>query len=105
MKSFSSHLQRLGAGIVLAALALATSAGFASAQPWYNGPPPPPPRFERHPARAGFVWEAGHWSRVAGRWVWVPGRYVAVAAGRHWVAGHWRFGPLGRYWVPGHWAA
>jgi hypothetical protein len=102
MNSFGKHLQRFGAGVVLTGLSFSLTAGLASAQ-WYNGPPPPPPRFERHAVRNGFVWENGHWNRVAGRWAWAPGRYVAAAPGRHWIAGHWRMGPQGRFWVAGHW--
>jgi hypothetical protein len=104
MKSLRTHLQRVGAGVVLAGLAFSASAGFASAQPWYNGPPPPAPRFERHVYRAGYVWENGHWYRGGAGWVWGPGRYVGVAPGRHWIPGHWRFGPQGRYWITGHWS-
>jgi hypothetical protein len=104
MKSLRTTLARIGAGIVLTGLSLAANVAGASAQPWYNGPPPPPARFERHPPRAGFVWESGHWERFAGRWVWRPGHYVAVNGARHWVPGHWVVGPRGRYWIGGHWA-
>ena len=103
MKSFSKHLQQVGAGVVLTGLAFSLGAGIASAQ-WYNGAPPPPPRYERHPMRNGYVWENGHWNRAGGRWGWGPGRYVVMAPGRHWVGGHWRMGPQGRYWVAGHWS-
>lgn len=103
MKSYTTSLQRLGAGIVLTGLAFAAGAGIASAQ-WYNGPPPPPPRHERVVVREGYVWEAGHWARRDDRWVWMPGHYVAANPGRHWVTGHWRMGPQGRFWVEGHWA-
>lgn len=103
MNSFSKHLHKFGAGVLLSAAAFSASAGIASAQ-WYNGAPPPPPRHESHAMRAGFAWENGHWARRASRWVWIPGRYMAMAPGRHWVAGHWRRGPQGRFWVDGHWS-
>ena len=103
MTSFRSHLRRLSAGALLAALAFSGSAGIASAQYW-NGPPPPPPQREHYVFRKGYVWQGGHWRRVAGRWVWAPGRPVAVIPGRHWVNGYWRMTPRGRIWVDGHWS-
>jgi hypothetical protein len=103
MKLFRKHLHTLGVGVLLSGLAISATAGLASAQPWYNGPPPPPPRYENHGMRAGYAWEGGHWRRANGRWVWASGRYVTMAPGLHWVTGHWRMGPQGRYWVDGHW--
>ena len=86
--------------------ALATSAVFAQAvivAPYA----PPPPRVEVMPAaRAGYVWDQGHWHWHwrQGRYVWIPGHWQIVRVGYHWVPGHWAArGPAWR-WVPGHWA-
>jgi hypothetical protein len=103
MTSFRNHLQRFGAGVILAGLALGAGTGIASAQ-WYNGPPPPPPPHEYHAFHRGYVWEGGHYRRIAGRWVWAPGHLVAVRPGQHWIGGHWQYGPRGRYWVGGHYS-
>ena len=103
MSRMRSRLHRLGAGIVLAGLAFSGAAAGVQAQ-YYNGPPPPPPQREYHAFRHGYVWEGGHWRRVAGRWVWSPGRLVSVAPGRRWIGGHWMMTPRGRTWVGGHWS-
>ncbi len=103
MTSFRTNLNRIWTGLMLAGLAFSAGAGTASAQYW-NGPPPPPPRYEHHVLGRGYVWEGGHWRRVAGRWVWAPGRPVAVAPGRHWIGGHWQMTPRGRIWIEGHWS-
>jgi hypothetical protein len=51
--------------------------------------PPPSPREERVAARAGFVWDPGHYE-------WKNGAY-------NWIGGHWeRERPKFKF-VPGHW--
>jgi hypothetical protein len=66
---------------------------------------PPAPRYEAAPpARAGYVWDGGHWNWEHGRYVWIGGHWQAERVGHRWMPGEWR-PEHGRYrWVPAHWA-
>lgn len=66
---------------------------------------PPAERVEVVPAaRAGYVWDKGHWRFDHGRYDWVPGHWQVERVGMHWVPGHWD-GHHDRWvWVEGHWA-
>lgn len=71
---------------------------------------PPAPQYEVVPgARAGYVWDAGHYEYRGNRYVWVPGRWLEARDGYQWeqrrwvqrgnewqlVGGDWRRGPNG----------
>lgn len=66
---------------------------------------PPPLRYERMPrARAGYIWDAGHWEWRGQRHAWVPGLWIAERPGyiyshSNWTQrdGHW-------YMEQSHWA-
>ena len=66
---------------------------------------PPPPRKEVRIVKPGpnFVWIAGHWKWVMGKYGWVPGHWIKARPGKVWVPGHWE--KRGRHWVwiLGHW--
>ncbi|MBC8640090.1 YXWGXW repeat-containing protein [Caballeronia sp. EK] len=66
---------------------------------------PPAPRYEAAPpARAGYVWDRGHWNWEHGRYVWAGGHWEAERVGHRWVPGEW-VGHGAQYrWVPAHWA-
>lgn len=66
---------------------------------------PPVERVEVVPgARAGYVWDKGHWRFDHGQYVWVTGHWQVERVGMHWVPGHWN-GHHDRWvWVEGHWA-
>ncbi|WP_081716148.1 YXWGXW repeat-containing protein [Paraburkholderia mimosarum] len=86
---------------------LASTAPAAFSQPVIVEPnaPPPPPREETVPApRAGYVWDAGHWSWDRGVYVWTPGHWQEVRSGYEWVPGHWVEDGANWRWIPGHWA-
>ena len=96
--------------LMLAQAALVAAGAFAvasvSAQVVVIAPSAPPPaRYEAvPPARAGYVWDHGHWRWDHGRYVWNPGHWEMERVGHHWVPGHWvEHGPQWR-WVPAHWA-
>jgi hypothetical protein len=91
-------LQRL---LVAAFAALATSAVLARGITLA----PPAPRDETVPAaRAGYVWDPGHWTWVRGRYVWAGGRWKAERPGHRWVPGHWVQEGRLWHWEPGNWA-
>ncbi|WP_118179450.1 YXWGXW repeat-containing protein [Paraburkholderia phosphatilytica] len=85
------------------AVASATAAEVIVVEP---SAPPPAVRYEAVPAaRAGYVWDKGHWRWDHGQYVWVTGHWQVERVGYHWVPGHWiQHGPNWR-WVEGHWAA
>jgi hypothetical protein len=94
----------LAQGLLVAAGAAAV--GSASAQVVVVAPSAPPPvRYEEVPAaRAGYVWDHGHWRWDHGRYVWVPGHWQPERVGFHWVPGHWDQRGPNYHWVEGHWA-
>jgi hypothetical protein len=83
---------------------------------WEDGPPvvvapssqyptsaPPTPRQERIAAKAGFVWDPGHWEWRNGQWTWLDGHWERERAGGRWKAGRWE-NRGGRWeWINGGW--
>jgi WXXGXW repeat (2 copies) len=66
---------------------------------------PPAMRYEPvPPARAGYVWDRGHWRWDHGQYVWNPGHWQAERIGYHWIPGHWIARGGAWRWAPGHWA-
>lgn len=51
----------------------------------------------------GYIWTAGYWGWVGGRYAWSPGRWIAPRPGYRWANAHWMRGPAGWRFVPGHW--
>ncbi|AIP62691.2 YXWGXW repeat-containing protein [Burkholderia thailandensis] len=123
--SFSLHRVVLpfvvaGAGVCAVAAPLAANAGeivVARAAPGVVVEPalrevvvvapsaPPPVRYEVVPeARAGYVWDRGHWRWEHGRYVWIAGHWEVERVGMHWAPGHWSQRGPGWVWVRGHWA-
>ncbi|RQH09111.1 YXWGXW repeat-containing protein [Paraburkholderia dinghuensis] len=90
-------LQRV---LVAAFAALATSAVLARGITLA----PPPPRAEEVPqARAGYVWDPGHWNWVRGRYVWADGRWLEDRPDHHWTPGQWISEGRTWRWEPGKW--
>jgi hypothetical protein len=57
----------------------------------------------RAPA-TGYVWVAGYYQGVGGRYVWVAGKWMRPPrVGMVWVAPMWRRGPSGYVFVAGRW--
>ncbi|WP_321899795.1 hypothetical protein [Paraburkholderia heleia] len=82
--------------VFTAATLLAASGVFAQVGP------PPAPQYEAVPAaRAGYVWDPGHWhwAPARARYVWTPGHWQVERVGFRWMPGHWD----GPRWIPGHW--
>jgi hypothetical protein len=65
---------------------------------------PPAPRVEPMPAaRAGFVWDPGHWSWAGGHYVWVGGHWVQLRPGFRWEPGRWVHAGAQWRWIDGRW--
>ena len=51
----------------------------------------------------GYLWTAGYWGWLGGRYVWNPGRWIAPRPGYRWANAHWARGSRGWRFVGGHW--
>ncbi len=66
---------------------------------------PPQPLLE-HPGRPpanGYVWIAGRWDLLEGRYRWQPGNWVAPRPGQVWQAHVWRLAGDGWVQEGGRW--
>lgn len=66
---------------------------------------PPQPLLE-HPGRPpanGYVWIAGRWDLLEGRYRWQPGHWVAPRPGQVWQAHVWRLAGDGWVQEGGRW--
>ena len=65
---------------------------------------PPAPRYEPvPPPRRGYVWDAGHWQWVGGRYNWYAGRWMPARPGYHWAPGGWNHQGPNWVYAPGQW--
>ncbi|MDR5770852.1 MULTISPECIES: YXWGXW repeat-containing protein [unclassified Caballeronia] len=101
MKTSVRHLLASTALIVAGALTVTA----ASAEIVIVAPSAPPaPRHEPvPPARAGYVWDQGHWNWEHGHYVWAGGHWEAEHVGHHWVPAVWVEDHGQHRYVAGHW--
>ncbi|HEU0036632.1 MAG TPA: hypothetical protein VFQ53_38730 [Kofleriaceae bacterium] len=69
----------------------------------YPNQAPPTPREERIAARAGYVWDPGHWDWRNGQWQWTDGHWERERADARWVPGKWEIRNSRWEWTPGRW--
>ncbi len=100
---------RLPLIVLVGCLAVATAAGCVSVRLHrkscvVSAVPPFPLREDIPAPREGYVWNAGHWESMGGKWQWHEGVWLRARGTQYvWRDGYWiRHGD--RYhWVDGRW--
>jgi hypothetical protein len=97
-------IRNILAGLVLAALPLASFA-FVSVGISVNVAPPELPVYVQPPIpEAGYIWTPGYWAYNESDYYWVPGTWVAAPSpGLLWTPGYWGWGNGGYLWHGGYW--
>ena len=100
----SKRIRPFLAGLLLAALPMASFA-FVTVGVSINIAPPPLPVYEQPPLPApGYLWTPGYWAWGDGDYYWVPGTWVmAPTPGYLWTPGYWGFVNGLYVWNAGYW--
>ena len=60
-------------------------------------PPPAPREVYVPPARPGYSWQPGYWTRDGDDWAWVEGQWIELPPNYDWAPSHWEQGRDGTW--------